>query len=133
MDDLKYLKEHQIDRNQVSQELSKIFSQMVYINGCESPPRRAHEHSILNPLARQTSTQTRTTATSSSVRNPPRARAPSNSRLSSSTTGSTLTFPTTCASTMRASGYPSSPGIRPRSWRDDESMRGWWRISVMTW
>ncbi|GHJ87079.1 hypothetical protein NliqN6_3481 [Naganishia liquefaciens] len=33
VDDLKYLKEHQIDRNQVSQELSKIFSQMVYING----------------------------------------------------------------------------------------------------
>jgi aarF domain-containing kinase len=36
VDDLKYLKEHGIDRNQVSQELSKIFSQMVYINGCES-------------------------------------------------------------------------------------------------
>lgn len=35
VDDLKYLKDHQIDRNQVSQELSKIFSQMVYINGCE--------------------------------------------------------------------------------------------------
>jgi aarF domain-containing kinase len=35
VDDLKYLKDHGIDRNQVSQELSKIFSQMVYINGCE--------------------------------------------------------------------------------------------------
>lgn len=52
VDDLKYLKEHQIDRNQVSQELSKIFSQMVYINGCESP-RRALEHLMLKPLARR--------------------------------------------------------------------------------
>jgi hypothetical protein len=33
VDDLKYLKEHGIDRNQVSQQLSRIFSQMVYING----------------------------------------------------------------------------------------------------
>ncbi|KAJ9122261.1 hypothetical protein QFC22_001681 [Naganishia vaughanmartiniae] len=33
VDDLKYLKDHHIDRNQVSQELAKIFSQMVYING----------------------------------------------------------------------------------------------------
>ncbi|KAJ9108246.1 hypothetical protein QFC19_002494 [Naganishia cerealis] len=30
VDDLKYLKDHQIDRNQVSQELSKIFSQMYF-------------------------------------------------------------------------------------------------------
>lgn len=33
VDDLAYLKRHQIDRNQVSKELSRIFSQMVYING----------------------------------------------------------------------------------------------------
>ncbi|KAK8847609.1 hypothetical protein IAR55_005468 [Kwoniella newhampshirensis] len=33
VDDLVYLKDHAIDRNQVSQELSRIFSQMVYING----------------------------------------------------------------------------------------------------
>ncbi|RSH82676.1 uncharacterized protein EHS24_007670 [Apiotrichum porosum] len=33
VDDLAYLKRHKIDRNQVSQELSRIFSQMVYING----------------------------------------------------------------------------------------------------
>lgn len=33
VDDLAYLKQHGIDRNQVSQELSRIFSQMVYING----------------------------------------------------------------------------------------------------
>lgn len=33
VDDLVYLKDHGIDRNQVSQELSRIFSQMVYLNG----------------------------------------------------------------------------------------------------
>lgn len=33
VDDLAYLKRFNIDRNQVSQELSRIFSQMVYING----------------------------------------------------------------------------------------------------
>ncbi|WRT64578.1 uncharacterized protein IL334_001510 [Kwoniella shivajii] len=33
IDDLIYLKNHGIDRNQVSQELSRIFSQMVYLNG----------------------------------------------------------------------------------------------------
>jgi aarF domain-containing kinase len=33
IDDLKYLADHNIDRNQVSQELSRIFSQMVYLNG----------------------------------------------------------------------------------------------------
>ena len=33
IDDLQYLKDHRIDRNQVSQELSRIFSQMVYLNG----------------------------------------------------------------------------------------------------
>jgi len=33
VDDLAYLKENGIDRNQVSQELSRIFSQMVYLNG----------------------------------------------------------------------------------------------------
>lgn len=33
VDNLAYLKKHGIDRNQVSQELSRIFSQMVYING----------------------------------------------------------------------------------------------------
>lgn len=33
VDDLVYLKDHHIDRNTVSQELSRIFSQMVYING----------------------------------------------------------------------------------------------------
>ena len=38
VDDLKYLKDHHIDRNQVSQELTKIFSQMVYINGCKHVP-----------------------------------------------------------------------------------------------
>ena len=33
IDNLVYLKDHNIDRNQVSQELSRIFSQMVYLNG----------------------------------------------------------------------------------------------------
>lgn len=33
IDDLAYLKEHNIDRNQVSQELSRIFSKMVYLDG----------------------------------------------------------------------------------------------------
>ena len=33
VDDLKYLKDHGIDRNEVSQELSRIFSQMVYLDG----------------------------------------------------------------------------------------------------
>ena len=33
VDDLTFLRDHRIDRNQVSQELSRIFSQMVYING----------------------------------------------------------------------------------------------------
>ena len=33
VDDLQYLKDHHIDRNQVSQELSRIFSQMVYLDG----------------------------------------------------------------------------------------------------
>lgn len=32
-DDLQYLDAHRIDRNRVSQELSKIFSQMLYIHG----------------------------------------------------------------------------------------------------
>lgn len=35
VDDLVYLKDHHIDRNTVSQELSRIFAQMVYLNGCE--------------------------------------------------------------------------------------------------
>jgi aarF domain-containing kinase len=33
VDDLQYLAEHNIDRNKVSVELSRIFSQMVHING----------------------------------------------------------------------------------------------------
>jgi aarF domain-containing kinase len=33
VDDLGYLAAHGIDRNQVSQELSRIFSRMVYIHG----------------------------------------------------------------------------------------------------
>lgn len=33
VDNLAYLKDNRIDRNQVSQELSRIFSQMVYLNG----------------------------------------------------------------------------------------------------
>lgn len=33
VDNLDYLKEHKIDKNQVSQELARIFSQMVYLNG----------------------------------------------------------------------------------------------------
>lgn len=33
VDNLEYLKEHKIDKNQVSQELARIFSQMVYLNG----------------------------------------------------------------------------------------------------
>lgn len=32
-DDLDYLADHNIDRNKVSQELSRIFSQMLYIHG----------------------------------------------------------------------------------------------------
>lgn len=33
VDDLEYLADHNIDRNKVSLELSRIFSQMVYLNG----------------------------------------------------------------------------------------------------
>ncbi|KAG8934159.1 hypothetical protein FRC01_004799 [Tulasnella sp. 417] len=36
VDDLEYLQHHHIDRNRVSQELSRIFSEMVYLNGCKS-------------------------------------------------------------------------------------------------
>ncbi|KAI8461493.1 atypical/ABC1/ABC1-B protein kinase [Phakopsora pachyrhizi] len=32
-DDLEYLAEHKIDRNRASQELARIFSQMIYLNG----------------------------------------------------------------------------------------------------
>ncbi|PLW17727.1 hypothetical protein PCANC_09092 [Puccinia coronata f. sp. avenae] len=32
-DDLEYLAEHNIDRNRASQELTRIFSQMIYLNG----------------------------------------------------------------------------------------------------
>lgn len=32
-DDLRYLAEHNIDRNRVSQELSRVFSQMLYLHG----------------------------------------------------------------------------------------------------
>ncbi|TKY88530.1 hypothetical protein EX895_002518 [Sporisorium graminicola] len=32
-DDLRYLSEHNIDRNRVSQELSRVFSQMLYLHG----------------------------------------------------------------------------------------------------
>lgn len=32
-DDLSFLKEHNIDRNQVAKELASMFSEMVYING----------------------------------------------------------------------------------------------------
>ncbi|KAG8724380.1 hypothetical protein FRC12_024322 [Ceratobasidium sp. 428] len=35
VDDLEYLASHNIDRNAVSQELSRAFSEMVYIHGCE--------------------------------------------------------------------------------------------------
>ncbi|CAE6525179.1 unnamed protein product [Rhizoctonia solani] len=34
VDDLEYLAKHNIDRNMVSQELSRAFSEMVYIHGC---------------------------------------------------------------------------------------------------
>ena len=33
VDDLAYLASHNIDRNKVSLELSRIFSQMVFVNG----------------------------------------------------------------------------------------------------
>jgi len=33
VDNLDYLKQHKIDRNKVSQELARIFSQMLYLNG----------------------------------------------------------------------------------------------------
>ncbi|KAL7422830.1 hypothetical protein Q5752_002126 [Cryptotrichosporon argae] len=33
IDDLAYLRDHAIDRNQVSQELARVFSQMVYLDG----------------------------------------------------------------------------------------------------
>lgn len=93
VDDLKYLKEHGIDRNQVSQELSKIFSQMVYINGCAYTTDS--QRLLLTPV--QTSTPTRTTAISLSDQKHRKAAAHSNSTLSCSITGSTLTSPTTCA------------------------------------
>lgn len=32
-DDLEYLAQHNIDRNRASQELTRIFSQMLYLNG----------------------------------------------------------------------------------------------------
>lgn len=33
LDDLEYLARHNIDRNRVSQELTRIFSRMIYITG----------------------------------------------------------------------------------------------------
>ncbi|ORY20838.1 ABC1 family-domain-containing protein [Naematelia encephala] len=51
IDDLKYLKDHSIDRNQVSQELSRIFSQMVYLNGhFHADPH--HGNLLIRPKAR---------------------------------------------------------------------------------
>jgi aarF domain-containing kinase len=50
VDDLKYLKEHGIDRNQVSQQLSRIFSQMVYINGFfHADPHHVRRYNDLLP------------------------------------------------------------------------------------
>lgn len=50
VDDLAYLMRHNIDRNQVSQELSRIFSQMVYLNGYfHADPH--HGNLLLRPRA----------------------------------------------------------------------------------
>lgn len=54
IDDLAYLMRHKIDRNQVSQELSRIFSQMVYINGYfHADPH--HGNLLIRPRARGSS------------------------------------------------------------------------------
>ncbi|KAL1413273.1 hypothetical protein Q8F55_001028 [Vanrija albida] len=54
VDDLAYLKKHKIDRNQVSQELARIFSQMVYINGFfHADPH--HGNLLIRPKAKNSS------------------------------------------------------------------------------
>ncbi|WWD07443.1 hypothetical protein V865_005542 [Kwoniella europaea PYCC6329] len=54
VDDLVYLKNNGIDRNQVSQELSRIFSQMVYINGnFHADPH--HGNLLIRPKAKTSS------------------------------------------------------------------------------
>lgn len=54
VDDLAYLKQHKIDRNQVSQELARIFSQMVYINGFfHADPH--HGNLLIRPKAKNSS------------------------------------------------------------------------------
>ncbi|RXK39195.1 Atypical/ABC1/ABC1-B protein kinase [Tremella mesenterica] len=54
VDDLAYLKQHKIDRNQVSQELSRIFSKMVYIDGFfHADPH--HGNLLVRPKAKNSS------------------------------------------------------------------------------
>ncbi|WVF69595.1 hypothetical protein IAT40_004373 [Kwoniella sp. CBS 6097] len=54
VDDLVYLKNNGIDRNQVSQELSRIFSQMVYLNGhFHADPH--HGNLLIRPKAKNSS------------------------------------------------------------------------------
>ncbi|OCF33849.1 Atypical/ABC1/ABC1-B protein kinase [Kwoniella heveanensis BCC8398] len=54
VDDLVYLKDNGIDRNQVSQELSRIFSQMVYLNGhFHADPH--HGNLLIRPKAKNSS------------------------------------------------------------------------------
>jgi aarF domain-containing kinase len=54
VDDLAFLQKHAIDRNQVSKELSRIFSQMVYINGFfHADPH--HGNILIRPRAQNSS------------------------------------------------------------------------------
>ncbi|BEI89605.1 uncharacterized protein CcaverHIS019_0209670 [Cutaneotrichosporon cavernicola] len=54
VDDLSFLQQHSIDRNQVSKELSRIFSQMVYINGFfHADPH--HGNILIRPRAPESS------------------------------------------------------------------------------
>lgn len=50
VDNLHYLAEHGIDRNRVAQELSHIFSRMIYVTG-EGPPESVVALSLTLPCA----------------------------------------------------------------------------------
>lgn len=51
VDDLEYLAEHNIDRNKVSLELSRIFSQMVYLNGWFHAVSFSHDSTTVSAVA----------------------------------------------------------------------------------
>lgn len=65
MDDLKYLSDNDIDRNKVSLEIARIFSQMVHLNGWFHAVRDLlntlsmnHAKVLLGPTSREPSYST---------------------------------------------------------------------------